>query len=60
MFAEGTQESMQSVGSFFFCSEFVMMDMRKEPLEIDSGPVVTLAEVVRIGDSQYNQKKKRS
>ena len=30
--------------------------MRKEPFEVQSGPVISAADVVRIGDTQYRQK----
>ena len=32
------------------------MDMQKEPFEVQSGPVISAADVVRIGDTQYKQK----
>ena len=32
------------------------MDVRKEPFEVQSGPVILAADVVRIGDTQYRQK----
>ena len=52
---ESTQGSIQSAGRFFQ-SSFVKMDMRKEPFEVQSGPVILAADVVRIGDTQYRQK----
>jgi hypothetical protein len=55
MSVESTQGSVQSVGSFFQ-SRFVKKDMRKEPFEVQSGPVISAADVVRIGESQYRQK----
>ena len=55
MSVESTQGSIQSAGSFFQ-SSFVKMDMRKEPFEVQSGPVISAADVVRIGDTQYRQK----
>ena len=33
------------------------MDMQKEPCEVQSGPVISAVDVVRIGDSQYGQKR---
>ena len=55
MSVESTQGSIQSAGSFFQ-SSFVKMDMRKESCEVQSGPVISAADVVRIGDTQYRQK----
>ncbi|KAI4993523.1 hypothetical protein ZWY2020_007836 [Hordeum vulgare] len=50
--AESTRES----GESFFQSSFVMKDMRKEAYEVDTRPSITLADVMKIGESR-NQKK---